>query len=123
MRKKIFFIIAFMLLILSILILEYGLMKKGQIQTNEETLQNEILEVMSIDENDPRIIGYLTIEELEIEKAPIADGTDTETLDKYIGHFENTSYLEGNVCLCSHNRGNKAIFFQNLKDAKRRNEN
>lgn len=27
--------------------------------------------------------------------------------------------MEGNVCLCSHNRGSKAAFFENLKNIKK----
>lgn len=93
-------------------------------ESNEKTIEEQIADELTIEkEKDNNIIGYITIEDLEIERAPIADGTDSRTIDKYVGHFKDTSYLEGNVCLCSHNRGSKAAFFENLKDIKKRNGN
>ncbi len=84
-----------------------------------KTIEEQTADILAIDnEDDKNIIGYITIEELNIIKAPIADGTDNKTISKYVGHFQNSSYLEGNVCLCSHNRGSKAAFFENLKDIK-----
>lgn len=84
-----------------------------------KTIEEQIVDTLSIEETDKNVIGYITIEELGIIKAPIADGTDNKTIGKYVGHFENSSYLEGNVCLCSHNRGSKAAFFENLKNIKK----
>ena len=86
---------------------------------DNETIEEQVVDTLSIDKTDKNIIGYITIEELGIIKAPIADGTDNKTIGKYVGHFENSSYLEGNVCLCSHNRGSKAAFFENLKNIKK----
>ncbi len=83
-----------------------------------KTIEEQVQETLSLDSNDKNIIGYITIKDLGIEKAPIADGTDDKIIGKYVGHFENTSYLDGNVCLCSHNRGSKAAFFGNLKNAR-----
>ena len=83
-----------------------------------KTIEEQVQEILSLNPNDKNVIGYITIKDLGIEKVPIADGTDNITIGKYVGHFENTSYLEGNVCLCSHNRGSKAAFFENLKNAK-----
>ena len=93
---------------------------KGNTKDNEnKTIEEQVVDTLSIDKTDKNIIGYITIEELGIIKAPIADGTDNKTIGKYVGHFENSSYLEGNVCLCSHNRGSKAAFFENLKNIKK----
>lgn len=93
---------------------------KDNTKDNEnKTIEEQVLDTLSIDKTDKNIIGYITIEELGIIKAPIADGTDNKTIGKYVGHFENSSYLEGNVCLCSHNRGSKAAFFENLKNIKK----
>lgn len=94
---------------------------KDNTKDNEnKTIEEQVVDTLSIDKTDKNIIGYITIEELGIIKAPIADGTDNKTIGKYVGHFENSSYLEGNVCLCSHNRGSKAAFFENLKNIKKR---
>ena len=80
------------------------------------TVEEQVLDVLSVDETDKNIIGYVSIEKIGLEKAPIADGTDLTTIGKYVGHFENTSYLDGNVCLCSHNRGSNAAYFGELKN-------
>mgnify|MGYP004643057537 FL=1 len=47
--------------------------------------------------------------------AEIAEGTTKETLNQYIGHFENTKKKEGNIGLAAHNRGYKVNYFQDLK--------
>ena len=48
-------------------------------------------------------------------KAEIKDGTDQENLNKNIGHFIESGYINGNICLAAHNRGYKVNYFQNLK--------
>ncbi len=59
---------------------------------------------------------------LEIESiglnANISEGTDFKTLNKYIGHFENTKKAGGNIGLAAHNRGYKVNYFQNIKKLK-----
>ena len=35
----------------------------------------------------------------------VYEGTDSAALRKGVGHFENTSIWDGNVCLAAHNRG------------------
>ena len=47
--------------------------------------------------------------------ANISEGTDEETLNQFVGHFELTPTKEGNVCLAAHNRGYKVNYFKNLK--------
>lgn len=42
----------------------------------------------------------------------IYQGTDSKTLVKGVGHFEDTSIWEGNVCLAAHNRGASSYFGQ-----------
>ena len=42
----------------------------------------------------------------------IYQGTDSKTLTKGIGHFEDTSIWNGNVCLAAHNRGANSYFGQ-----------
>lgn len=48
--------------------------------------------------------------------ADIQEGTDEETLNNYVGHFEETSKYEGNVGLAAHNRGYKVNYFARLKE-------
>lgn len=84
--------------------------------TEEKTIEEQVIDVLALDESDKNVIGYISIDKIGLEKAPIADGTDLTTIGKYVGHFENTSYLDGNVCLCSHNRGSVAAYFGELKN-------
>lgn len=49
------------------------------------------------------VIGQLKIPKIELE-AQISEGTDLDTLNTYIGHFNNSSLWEGNVALAAHNR-------------------
>ena len=56
---------------------------------------------------------------LEIPKislcAKISEGTTSKVMDKYIGHFIETSKDNGNVGLAAHNRGYKVNYFSDLK--------
>lgn len=56
----------------------------------------------------------IVIPKINLE-ASIAEGTNKEIMDKYIGHFENTAKLEGNIGLAAHNRGYPVNYFQNIK--------
>ena len=51
-------------------------------------------------------LGRLEIPALNLS-VRIYQGTDSKTLAKGIGHFEDTSIWEGNVCLAAHNRGTR----------------
>lgn len=59
---------------------------------------------------------FLEIPSINLKKSKIKEGTEDETINKYIGHFYNTPYLDGNVCLAAHNRGFEENYFENLKD-------
>ena len=48
--------------------------------------------------------------------ANISEGTDEETLNKYVGHFTITSKKDGNIGLAAHNRGYPVNYFANLKN-------
>lgn len=58
--------------------------------------------------------------QLEIPKvglvADIAEGTSSEILNRYIGHFEETSKEKGNIALAAHNRGYPVNYFKDLKE-------
>lgn len=55
-------------------------------------------------------------------KAEISEGTTQEVLNKYIGHFENTSKETGNIGLAAHNRGYEVNYFERLKELKQGDE-
>ena len=51
-------------------------------------------------------------------KAEIQEGTTKEIMDKYVGHFEETSNWIGNIGLAAHNRGYENNYFANIKKLK-----
>ena len=57
--------------------------------------------------------------QIEIPKinlvAPISDGTSTNIMNEYVGHFEETPKENGNIGLAAHNRGYPVNYFQDLK--------
>ena len=63
----------------------------------------------------------LNIPEIGLD-AQICEGTTKETMDKYIGHFEETQKEYGNIGLAAHNRGYAVNYFQDLKELKKGSE-
>lgn len=61
---------------------------------------------------------YIEIPTINL-KAPIAEGTDSNTLDLNVGHFIDTAIEMGNIGLAAHNRGYQYNYFQNLKKLKK----
>lgn len=59
------------------------------------------------------IIGILIIPKLNIE-APINEGTTQEVMKSSVGHFVESNYWEGNVCLAAHNSGINCHFFEKI---------
>lgn len=74
--------------------------------------------------NNSSILNYENLNKyawaLKIPKidlyAEIAEGTDSQTLNKYIGHFEESKKESGNVCLAAHNRGYDVNYFSRVKE-------
>ncbi len=126
MRKSIFISILLIIMIVNGLLISFIVKKQNSISNgtlNEYIVDEEQIkqtqeesEIPAISETDKNIIGYITIKKIGLEKAPIADGTDLVTINSYVGHFKESSYLDGNICLCSHNRGGKGAYFGNLKN-------
>lgn len=82
---------------------------------------NDVPQEVTVDSEDDIMLSDGVIGTLEIPKlgisAPIKEGTDLETMKEYIGHFENSSIWEGNVCLASHNRGtNVEHYFEKINE-------
>ena len=90
-------------------------------ETKESILSKEINEVKAeTDEEDIIKVSQKYSWELEIPKielkAEISEGTTKEIMDKYIGHFENTSIWNGNIGLAAHNRGYPVNYFARIKE-------
>lgn len=88
---------------------------KGEQESRE--LIEEIKEsTMEEGENtDGEILGYLTIERLEIEYA-VVEGTDRNALAYHIGHMSGTADMgmPGNCVLAGHRGGRFGLFFLHL---------
>lgn len=126
MKKKIM-IFSIALIILFSGIVTYVILNKDgkNNQKNSNNNQNEIIENRIdkkteeiLSEEDTDIIGNLKIESIGLN-APIKDGTELSILATGIGHFKETAYINGNICLAAHNRGYKCNFFEKLKDLKK----
>ena len=63
----------------------------------------------------------IIIPEISLE-ANISEGTRKETMDKYVGHFEETSKKDGNIGLAAHNRGYEVNYFARIKELKEGDE-
>lgn len=88
---------------------------KQEIMSKQENVIVQKQEVMP----DQKITTEEKTWQLEIEKislvANISEGTDKETLNRYIGHFTETQKENGNIGLAGHNRGYDVNYFENLK--------
>ena len=94
----------------------FSVENQSQNQTNilkeDEKIKNKETE-----EKNTEDIWYIEIPTINL-KAEIRERTKKETLDDYVGHFEETPKIEGNVALAAHNRGYKHNYFENLKNLK-----
>ena len=52
-------------------------------------------------------------------KAPIAEGTESSTLNTKVGHFKSTPIEHGNIGLAAYNDGYEFNYFKNLKKVKK----
>lgn len=127
-KKKVITVIIILLTVIVAVILGSVFIYKNNINSTikkQETIfnnQNEINEIsFNVDvknDKDESAIAYLTIEEIGLYQAPIKEGIEDKTLNKYIGHFPGSAYLEGNVALAGHNRGYNKNYFEKLKKLK-----
>ena len=88
------------------------------IKENKDNDKNEkILEKEKIDLGN----WYIEIPSINLS-APIAEGTDVNTLNTKVGHFVDTAVETGNIGLAGHNRGYEFNYFQNLKKLKKEDQ-
>ena len=89
--------------------------------SNEIAQENVIQEDTNEEEKETEENWYLEIPKINL-KAPISEGTTSEVMDDYIGHFEETSKDLGNIGLAAHNRGYKNNYFRDLKQLQENDE-
>ena len=109
--KFLLFIITFCL-ILIILNLYLGTIKIEN-EYNQNIMNNEI-NTMQIEINEKADIWQIQIDKINLI-AEISEGTTKEVLNKYVGHFGQTSRSTGNIGLAGHNRGYEVNYFEKLK--------
>lgn len=71
---------------------------QNRIETQDTTTNDDLM--LKIDGES--VLGIIKIDKIGYEGL-IYEGTSLDTLAKGVGHFENSPYLEGNVCLAAHN--------------------
>lgn len=79
--------------------------------TNEKITQDE-----NIKSNWKIVIPKISLE------ATIEESTSQEIMNKYVGHFEETSKTTGNIGLAAHNRGYEVNYFSQIKILKEGDE-
>lgn len=71
---------------------------EDNVQNRLDNKQNDL--ALQID--GETVLGVIHIENIDFEGL-VYEGTSLSTLSKGVGHFENSPYLNGNVCLAAHN--------------------
>ena len=91
----------------------------NQEQENEVNLIHNVSNNIINNENkvEEKENWYIEIPAISL-KAEIAEGTTKEVMDKFVGHFEETTTWIGNVGLAAHNRGFPINYFEKVKDLK-----
>lgn len=80
---------------------------------NKKNQNNQIQKITK--ENEKKELNWkIIIPKISLE-AEISEGTSKEIMDKYVGHFEETSKNSGNVGLAAHNRGYEVNYFSQIK--------
>lgn len=86
---------------------------------NTKTLQSE--NIFDGEKEIKNTIWQINIPKIELS-ADISNGTDKETLNKYVGHFIETPIEDGNIALAGHNRGYDVNYFSRLKELREGDE-
>lgn len=68
----------------------------------QDKLDNENTDDLLLQIDGESVVGVIKIEQIGFEGL-VYEGTSLDTLAKGVGHFENSSYYNGNVCLAAHN--------------------
>lgn len=92
-------------------------------QETEENIENQNNQFLrETEENKKEESNWkITIPKISLE-AEISEGTSKNIMNKYVGHFEETSKSIGNVGLAAHNRGYEVNYFSQIKTLKKGDE-
>ena len=92
-------------------------------ETKEDTplIENKNQENNETEEIEKNTNWKIVIPKISLE-AEISEGTRKEVMDKFVGHFEETTKTNGNVGLAAHNRGYPVNYFKKIKQLKEGDE-
>ena len=90
-------------------------------RTKEENMEEKQNNIQNNHTPTNKIEWKLIIPAISLE-AEISEGTTKEVMNKYVGHFIETSKTSGNIGLAAHNRGYEVNYFENLKNLKEKDE-
>ena len=89
---------------------------------NQKTKDQNNQTLKETEENKRKELNWkIIIPKISVE-AEISEGTSGEVMNKYVGHFEETSKSIGNIGLAAHNRGYEVNYFAQLKKLKQGDE-
>ncbi len=122
-NKSFIAIFTFIMIICTVYFYSKNFSPKSFSYENQEYSNNIIAKKINSKTNTSNVNTQENICEewyLEIPKinlfAKIAEGTEEKILNEYIGHFKETTFINGNVGLAAHNRGYKVNYFSKLKE-------
>lgn len=125
-KKKIIISVGTLLIVIVIIISILLINHFNSNDKNESIIDTNTMSIGNTQDNNEQneegVIAYLNIPSINLVNAPIKEGTDIDTLNKYLGHFTDSAYLEGNVAIAGHNRGYEKNYFENLDKIKQDDE-
>ena len=75
---------------------------QNRLDTENNNIESDSTDNLMLHIDGENVLGVIKIDKINFEGL-IYEGTSMQTLSKGIGHFENTPYIDGNVCLAAHN--------------------
>ena len=75
---------------------------QNRLDTENNNIESDSTDNLMLHIDGENVLGVIKIDKINF-KGLIYEGTSMQTLSKGIGHFENTPYIDGNVCLAAHN--------------------
>lgn len=75
---------------------------QNRLDTENNNIELDSTDNLMLHIDGENVLGVIKIDKINFEGL-IYEGTSMQTLSKGVGHFENTPYIDGNVCLAAHN--------------------
>ena len=75
---------------------------QNRLDTENNNIEPNSTDNLMLHIDGENVLGVIKIDKINFEGL-IYEGTSMQTLSKGVGHFENTPYIDGNVCLAAHN--------------------